>query len=103
MSSRGLADGTANTIMVVEIVNSDIHWMEPRDLPIEELKEWLDPNHKPTLLASHGQGRVKSGIVVFADGHAEPLSQDVTEMRLRALLSPAGNDTADADDRPAAR
>lgn len=29
-------DGTANTVMLVEIADSDIHWMEPRDLSLEE-------------------------------------------------------------------
>jgi hypothetical protein len=32
-----LINGLSNTIMVVEIGDSDIHWMEPRDLPVEEL------------------------------------------------------------------
>lgn len=38
MPISGITDGTSNTIMIVEITNSDIHWMEPRDLPIEELE-----------------------------------------------------------------
>jgi hypothetical protein len=100
-SMQNLHDGTANTIMVVEIINSDIHWMEPRDLPIDELKAWLDPSHKPTLLSSHQSGRIKGGIVVFADGHTEFLPHDTTEKRLRALLSPAGNDVPDGAVEPA--
>jgi hypothetical protein len=98
-SIRDLQDGAANTIMVVEITNSDIHWMEPRDLPIEELTEWLKTSHKPTLGSSHRIGQVTGCMAVFADSHFEYLPRSkLTEKRLRALLSPAGNDTADAEE-----
>lgn len=83
-------DGTSNTILVVEISHSDIHWMEPRDLPIEELEVWLDPNHKPRL-----GGEIEGGFVAYADGSVHYLPRDVTIKELRALLSPAGNDMKD--------
>ncbi len=83
-----LTDGTSNTLMIVEIAHSDIHWMEPRDLPIEELAAWLDPNHKPQLLGNHIEG----GMAAFADGHVELLSRDVTIERLKALATAAGSD-----------
>jgi hypothetical protein len=83
-----ITDGIAETIMVVEISNSDIHWMEPRDLPIEELEAWLDPDHKPRLFGNHIQGSV----VAHADGSVEMLPRDVTIERLRAMITPAGND-----------
>jgi hypothetical protein len=95
-----LIDGTAKTIMVVEIRNSNIHWTEPRDLPIEELEQWLDPKHKPTLLAAHEYGQITGGMVVYADGHTEFLPHDTTMKRLRALLTPAGGDHADAKGSP---
>jgi prepilin-type processing-associated H-X9-DG protein len=34
---REIADGTAHTIAVVEMAGSGIHWMEPRDLPVQGL------------------------------------------------------------------
>jgi Type II secretory pathway, pseudopilin PulG len=83
-----VADGTSNTLMIVEIAHSDIHWMEPRDLPVEELAAWLDPKHKPQLLGNHIEG----GMVAYADGHVELHSRDVTIERLKALVSAAGND-----------
>jgi prepilin-type processing-associated H-X9-DG protein len=83
-----LTDGASNTLMIVEIAHSDIHWMEPRDLPVEELAAWLDPKHKPRLLGNHIEG----GMVAFADGHVELLSRDVTIQRLKALATAAGND-----------
>src|SRR5262249_38706201 len=30
-------DGTSNTILVVELANSGIHWMEPRDLHVNQM------------------------------------------------------------------
>jgi hypothetical protein len=89
MRMADVADGPSHTILVLEIANSDIHWMEPRDLPIAELEEWLDPSHKPTLLHSHRQGSITGGIVVFADGHTEFLPHDIAIERLRELLSRA--------------
>ena len=82
-----ITDGLSNTIMVVEISHSDIHWMEPRDLPIEELEAWLDPNHKPRL-----GGEIEGGFVAYADGSVHDLPRNVSVERLRALLTPAGND-----------
>ena len=82
-------DGATNTLLVVEISHSDIHWMEPRDLPVEELAEWLKPGHKPQLLGH----QIEGGFVAFADGHIEFLSRDVTMQRLQALVTAAGKDT----------
>ena len=62
--------------------------MEPRDLPIEELEAWLDPNHKQRL-----GGEIEGGFVAYADGSVHYLPRKVTLERLRALLTPAGNDT----------
>jgi hypothetical protein len=82
-------DGMSVTIMVVEISHSDIHWMEPRDLPIEELEAWLDPKHKPRL------GRIEGGLVGYADGSVRYVARDATVKELRALLTPAGDDWKD--------
>jgi prepilin-type processing-associated H-X9-DG protein len=83
-----LTDGDSNTLMIIEIAHSDIHWMEPRDLPVEELAAWLDPSHRPRLLGNHTEG----GLVAYADGHVELLPRDVTIERLKALTTAAGND-----------
>ena len=86
-----IRDGTNHTILVVEISNSDIHWMEPRDLSVEELEAWLDLNRKPHLGAE-----IEGGLVGYADGHVEYLPRETTLKKLRALLTPAGNDLEDA-------
>jgi hypothetical protein len=86
MTIGEITDGTSNTLMLVEVHNSNIHWMEPRDLPIEELDAWLDPTHQPTLAGTGGM------LVLHADARVEVLPPDVTLARLRALLTPAGED-----------
>jgi hypothetical protein len=87
-----ITDGTSNTIMVVEITNSDIHWMEPRDLPIEELEAWLDPEHKPRL-----GGEITGGFVANADASASFLSRDLVIEELRALMTRAGGEVVRKD------
>jgi prepilin-type processing-associated H-X9-DG protein len=91
-----VTDGISNTLMIVEIAHSDIHWMEPRDLPVEELPAWLDPNHRPQLLGNHIEG----GLVAYADGHVEMLPRDVTIERLKALVTAAGNDVKEGMEGP---
>jgi hypothetical protein len=76
-----IKDGTSNTLMIVEISNSNIHWMEPRDLPLEDLEDWLDPAHKPQLFGNH----ITGAWVCLADGSVQALPRDVTIERLREM------------------
>jgi hypothetical protein len=46
-------DGTSNTILVVETSQSDIHWMEPRDLSLDDVLS-TDP-HSWQKAISHGR------------------------------------------------
>ena len=89
-----ISDGAAETIMVVEISNSDIHWMEPRDLRVEEVSKPFNPRRKGVRLGA----RIGGGLVAYADGSVRFLRAEVTEKRLRALLSPTGNDARDAEE-----
>ncbi len=36
-------DGLSNTLLLVEVANSGIHWMEPRDLPVSALSAGINP------------------------------------------------------------
>ncbi len=42
ISPAHIRDGTSNTILVIEIANSDIHWAEPRDISIDQLQRVSD-------------------------------------------------------------
>jgi type II secretory pathway pseudopilin PulG len=87
LSFNDFADDTGRTAMIVEISHSNIHWMEPRDLPVEELHAWLDPQH-----GSRAGGQVERGLVIHADWSEEYLPRDVAKERLRALLTGAGDE-----------
>lgn len=71
-------DGGANTILLAEYRNLDIHWMEPRDLYVGEMSLRFNDPTKPSISGPHRRGPA----VVFADSIAayrlrEPLSENV--------------------------
>jgi hypothetical protein len=78
-----LPDGAANTILVVEVAKSGIHWMEPRD---------LDFSHIPMAVNQKGSQGISSdhpnvALVVFADGHTTALTSNTPAQIIRRLLS----------------
>jgi hypothetical protein len=90
-----IEDGLENTILVAEIDNSDIHWMEPRDLDAATMSFVLNDTSKPSISSPHPAGPA----VVFADGITpyslrEPLSSET----LRALITIAGGESLRRDD-----
>jgi len=70
-------DGPENTILVAEINNSDIQWMEPRDLDSATMSFLVNDRDRPSISAPHPAGPA----VVFADR--------ITSSRLPASLRPA--------------
>lgn len=84
----------SQTIMIVEISNSDIHWMEPRDLSLDELDKWLDPSSKPRFFGNH----INGGWVVSPERRVEFLTREEVINQLKALaiesnLEPAASKT----------
>lgn len=74
---RDMVRGTTQTIVVVEIRNSDIAWAEPRDLDIDSLT--TDPSAPNSI-------HLKAGVVVlFGDGSVKTL-RNITLEELQALL-----------------
>ncbi len=72
--------GSATTLMVIEVPNSGIHWMEPRDLTIDQIIERLK-DHK---MAAHSGGFNVS----FCDGHQQFILENIDPETLRALADP---------------
>lgn len=81
-----IRDGSANTIAAGEIVNSDIYWTEPRDLPLDAMSFRVNDRSKPSISSAH-RG---AATVVFADGHTQTLSNSIDPRVLKALLTIAG-------------
>lgn len=71
-------DGTSNTIMIVEVVNSDISWMEPRDFTIDEFLANVAGGTTP-----FPGGRN----VALADGSVRFLSSSMPTDQLRNLIT----------------
>jgi prepilin-type processing-associated H-X9-DG protein len=81
-------DGTSNTLAVVEMAPTDIYWNEPRDLPLNRMSFRLNAPTAPSVSSRHPGGAT----VVFADGHTQFLSDDISPAVLRALITVHGND-----------
>jgi len=88
MTLSDFEDGTSNTLLVVEVANSGIHWMEPRDLHVLQMA--------PTINAKAGQGissRHKAGAhALAADGSVRFFPDNLTADQIRAWLTSAGGD-----------
>ena len=83
------SERTKQTILVVEVANSDIHWMEPRDLSIDDLM----PKTGPRFGSAHPVGVN----VITVDGKYGPL-KDVSVEDLVELLkfSPGADSETEA-------
>lgn len=90
-SFADVTDGAENTILLVEIEDSGIHWMEPRDLHIRQMA--------PTINAEHGQGVSSShdvgANILSVDGAFHFLLETTTPKELRGMLSAAGDEVVE--------
>ena len=71
-----------SAVIIIEIADSDIHWMEPRDVLLSELSMKINDRTKRSLSSYHG-----GACVVHADGTVEILDETTTEERVRELLA----------------
>jgi prepilin-type processing-associated H-X9-DG protein len=89
-------DDPSNTIVLVEVENSDIHWMEPRDLEFDQMSMEVNADDGPGIsglhLSDEKRGLLALDIwypganVAFADGHTQFLPVDTSPEELRAML-----------------
>lgn len=91
-----ITDGTSNTLLVVEISNSGIHWMEPRDLNVEEMPAVINPGEGRSrgISSMHPEGAQ----VLWADGAIHLLPNSLPTKTLRAKLTIAGGETIDSNE-----
>jgi hypothetical protein len=93
-SLSDIKDGLGNTLMVVEVHESGVNWLEPRDwaaatmpLPASQLPQPKYQRH------SHGRHAHESGNWgVFADGNVHLLPSDMPPAKLKSLTTIAGSD-----------
>jgi hypothetical protein len=84
-----IKDGTANTIILVEVHNSGIHWMEPRDLDMSQMP--MAVNSPTGLSISSGHSGPFANII-FADGRPQRIPNNTPDKSLRAALTIAGSE-----------
>ena len=65
-------DGRSNTLLIVEVANSGIHWMEPRDLDFATMSFQVNPSAGRGI-SSHHPG---CAVVTYADGRTETMNED---------------------------
>lgn len=86
-------DGHENTILLVEIDNSDIHWMEPRDLSIDTIQLFSQSTNSISSPHPRGPG------VVFADYlRVYRLKESIDQADFLALLTPSGGEVVTRED-----
>jgi prepilin-type processing-associated H-X9-DG protein len=83
-----IRDGTSRTIILIEVGSSGIHWMEPRDISLEEAFTFLtDPDASPFRRVHRG------GVhVAFADGKVRFLPDSTKAPKIRAFLTANGEE-----------
>jgi type II secretory pathway pseudopilin PulG len=77
-----IADKKSDTILIVEMAKSGIHWMEPRDLDFTQMPMAVNPEHGPGMSSPHPN----VALAVFADGHTAALTKNTPPEILRRLL-----------------
>jgi hypothetical protein len=71
------------TILVVESVGQDVHWMEPIDLPFDSMSFAVNDKTKPSVSSKHRH----HPNVCMVDGSTRWLSNNITPEMLKAMLT----------------
>ena len=84
-----IADEHQNTLLVVEVAGSGIHWMEPRDLHVTQMARAINPAKGQGISSRHSLG----ANVVLADGSVQYLDAvQTTEADIQAMLTIDGDE-----------
>ena len=90
-----IRDGTSNTILVVEVCDHGIHWMEPRDLDFLTTSTTINQGPLGRTISSR---HTPLANVAFADGSVRFLSNNTSGATVRALLTVDGGEEVDLND-----
>ncbi len=100
---KEFAKGASSTILVAEMSESGIHWMEPRDLQFDQMEFRIYAPSRPRRSSGRGLRQALSSVhpggahVVFADGAVDFLSVDTSSEALKEMLliGKGGKDAGD--------
>jgi prepilin-type processing-associated H-X9-DG protein len=94
-SIGSVTDGTSNTIMLVEVINSGIPWTAPRDFDVRQASERLNDRTSGKLsISSYHPGGAN---VALVDGSVRWLREKIMAATLRALLTRSGGEVISSD------
>ncbi|HZL91001.1 MAG TPA: DUF1559 domain-containing protein, partial [Pirellulaceae bacterium] len=88
VSLADISDGTTNTLLVVEIKSSGIHWMEPRDLHVTQMSPRINPSRGQGISSHHD----RATRALAADGAVRYVRDDLSPSDLTGLLTIDGNE-----------
>ena len=90
---QDIRKGTSYTIMVVEMADSNINWLEPKDLAFDDACRGLASDKRPIISSQHSienkgyfQQPVREATVAFADGHVCMVGDGISSDLLQWLL-----------------
>lgn len=83
-----VTDDPAEIISLVEVADSGIHWMEPRDLHVVQMAKGINSEHGQGISSYHLEG----ANVVFLDGHSGYLADSIDPNQIDAMLTINGSD-----------
>ncbi len=89
---QDIRDGTSNTIVLVEVTNSGINWLEPRDLTLEQALQGINDSRAALRISSHHGSGANVG---WGDAHVLFLGNDTPIEKLRAFLTISGSEALD--------
>jgi hypothetical protein len=81
-------DGTSNTALGGEMSESGIHWMEPRDLNVEEMSFTINDKSRSALRSNHPH----CVNMPFVDGSVHTIHDDIDPNVLKALITIDGGE-----------
>jgi prepilin-type processing-associated H-X9-DG protein len=87
-------DGLAETILLAEVADSGIRWMEPRDLYLGQMSRTINPKAGQGISSKHHSG----ANVAFADGRISLLLNNLKPEILDSLLSRNGGESIPPED-----
>ena len=89
-----ITDGPANTIMIVEVVDSGIAWAEPRDLGADKISFKINDSQTCGISSPHW----KCVECALCDGSVRLLSEKILPKTLSAMCTIAGGERIDESD-----
>jgi prepilin-type processing-associated H-X9-DG protein len=86
-----ITDGTDNTIMLVEVADSDVPWAEPKDLQFDEISFKINGRKEPRTLQI-GSHHPHGANIAFCDGTIRFLKNSLNPQLVKAMLTVDGGE-----------